>query len=246
MTSLRELELGGTDALLAKVAGRAARAPRCSNLRRIEEVANKRHGFCGALFHQPMPGARNDRFLNLARDVPHDHRLKRTKRLLSADSQDGHRQLHALKNFIILYVLGKRGELGEASSHSAWLRISGGKEISGRVVRLGGIASEVIPNPIEVDTLAASHESFGIRAVKIEMPNSGVQQNLLPRFDAWNRCVHYNQPLNLVRIRCRVGVSHHVSDVVRDDKGLVIAQLSHDRANVFGLRLLVVPTLSLR
>jgi hypothetical protein len=78
ITLMREIELGGTDALLAKLAV-PARAPRCSNLRRVEEVANERHGFCWALFHQPMPGARNDRLLNVARDVPHDDRLKRTK-----------------------------------------------------------------------------------------------------------------------------------------------------------------------
>src|SRR4029077_16830655 len=172
--------------------------------------------------------------------------IPRTKRLLSADSQYGHRQLHPLENFIILCVLGKRRELGEPSPHSAWLCISGGKEISGRLVRLGQIASEVIPNSIEVDALAASHEPFGIRTMKIEMPNTGVQQNLLPRLDAWNRCVHYNQPLNFVRIHCSVGVSPHIADVVCDPKRLVISQRRHDCANVFGLRLLVVPTFRLR
>ena len=76
--------------------------------------------------------------------------------------------------------------------------------------------------------------------MKIEMPNTRIQQNLLPRLDTWNRCIHDYQPFYLVRIRCRVGVGHHVSDVVRDNEGLVVPQPNYDRvkslmdpANVF-------------
>src|ERR1700689_3577592 len=96
----------------------------------------------------------------------------------------------ARENFIVPCILGKRCELCKSSPHSPWLRVSGGKEISGRFVRFGGIAREVIPNSIEVDALTPSHEPFCIRTMKIEMPDSRVQQNLLPRLDPRNRCVH--------------------------------------------------------
>src|SRR5438270_9496591 len=109
---LWKLVLGGSEALFAKVARRGVSAGCCSNLRRVEEGANKRHGFRWALFHQPMPGASDDRLSNIGRNVPHDHCLERTKRLFSADSKYGHRQLAALENFIILCVLRKSSELG--------------------------------------------------------------------------------------------------------------------------------------
>ena len=52
---LGEVVLGGSETLFAKVARRGARAGCCSNVRRVEEGANTRHGFHWALFHQPMP-----------------------------------------------------------------------------------------------------------------------------------------------------------------------------------------------
>src|SRR5260370_29998738 len=75
ITLLWELVLGGSEALFANVVRSGARAGCCSNLRRVEEAANKRHGLHWALFHQPMPRARDDRLLNIGRTVPHDHCL---------------------------------------------------------------------------------------------------------------------------------------------------------------------------
>src|SRR5207302_3032843 len=74
ITMLRELTLGGSETLFAKVVRRGARAACGSNLRGVEEVANEGHGVRRTLFHQPMPGARDDRLLNIGRNVSHDHR----------------------------------------------------------------------------------------------------------------------------------------------------------------------------
>src|SRR5229473_5755009 len=173
-------------------------------IRRVEEVANQHHGFRRPLFHQPMPGASNDHLSNIGRHVAHDLRLLWTKRLLSAYSQHGHGQLHLLEDFVVLRVLRKSGELSEPSPHPTQLRISGRKKVSGGLVGLGGIAGEIIPYAIEVDALTTGHKPFGVGPVKVEMPNSWIQENLIPRLDARNPGIQYYQPLNLVGIHCSV------------------------------------------
>jgi hypothetical protein len=109
------------------------------------------------------------------------------------------------------------------------------------VAGLGGIAGEIIPYAIEVDALTTGHKPFGVRPVKVEMPNSWIQENLIPRLDARNRGIQHYQPLNLVGIHCSVRVRHRIPDVVCNNEGLVISQSGNDGANVVGLRLLVIP-----
>src|SRR5260370_815705 len=142
-------------------------------VRRVEKVANQRHGLRRPLFHQPMSGASNDHLSNIGRHVAHDHRLHWTKRLLSAYSQYGHGQLHLLEDFVVLRVLRKSGELSEPSPHPTWLRIGGRKKVSGGLIGLGGIAGEIIPYAIEVDALTTGHKPFGVRPVKVEMQTLG-------------------------------------------------------------------------
>src|SRR6267142_4307246 len=126
-------------------------------VRRVEKVANQRHGFRRPLFHQPMPGASNDHLSNIRRHVAHDHRLQWTKRLLSTYSQHGHGQLHLLEDFVVLGVLRKSRELSEPSPHPTRLRIGRRKKVSGGLIGLEGIASEIIPYAIKVDALTTGH-----------------------------------------------------------------------------------------
>src|SRR5712672_2394462 len=142
-----------------------------------------------------MPGASNDRLSNIGRHVAHDHRLQWTKRLFSANSQYGHGQLHLFEDSVVLGVLRKSGELSEPSPHPTRLCIGGRKKVSGGLIGLRGIAAEIIPYAIEVDALTTGHKPFGVRPVKVEMPNSWIQENLIPRLRSWNRCIHHNQPL---------------------------------------------------
>src|SRR5713101_728903 len=86
IAALWKLVLGGGKAPFAHVACGTC-VGRCSALRRVEEVPNKRHGIPRTLFHQPMPRTSDDHLSNIGRHVAHDHRLQRTKRLLSAHSQ---------------------------------------------------------------------------------------------------------------------------------------------------------------
>ena len=50
-----------------------------------------------------------------------------------------------------------------------------------------GIAGEVIPDAIEVDALAAGYEALGVRAVEVEVPERGRDDDLVPRADAGDR-----------------------------------------------------------
>ena len=134
-----------------------------------------------------MPGASNDYLSNICCHVAHDHRLQWAKRLLSTHSQYGHGQLHLLEDFVVLGVLRKSGELGEPSPHPTRLCIGGRKKVSGGLIGLGGIAGEIIPYAIKVDALATGHKLFGVGPVKVEVPNSWIQEDLIPRLDAWNR-----------------------------------------------------------
>src|SRR4029077_8876702 len=113
--------------------------------------------------------------------------------------------------------------------------------VSGGLVGPGRIAGEIIPDAIKGDALTPGHKPFGVGPVKVEMPNSWIQENLIPRLDARNWGIQYYQPLNLVGIHCSVRVRHRIPDVVCDNGSLVISQPSHDGANVLGLRLLVIP-----
>ena len=71
-------------------------------------------------------------------------------------------------------------------------RIPRCKEISGCFVRLPGIAREVVPNAVEIDALASSHQALRVWAMKIEVPHSGILQYLAPWFDSRDGCVHHD------------------------------------------------------
>src|SRR5579859_5149236 len=193
-----------------------------------------------------MAGASDDCLSNICRHVAHDNRLERTKRFLSADCQYGHRQLHLLEDFVVLCVLRKGSKLGEPSSHTTRLGVSCRKEVSCSLIGFGRIGCEVIPYAIKVDALTASHQPFRVGPMKVEVPNSGVQENLRPGLDPRNRCVHHHQSLNLIRVDCCVCVGHHVADVMCDHECFVISKPGHDGANVLRLCLLVVSTFRLR
>src|SRR6267154_5851794 len=172
--------------------------------------------------------------------MPHEYGLEGSKRLFPTYRHHRHSQLRLFENLVVFGILGERSKLSEAGPHSAWLRVSGGKEISGDLVRLTSIAGKVIPNSVKVDTLPAGHQPFRIRSMEVEVPNPGIQENLVPGIDPRDWRVHNNQPLNLVGVRRGVGVRDHVTDVVSSNKRLVVSQRGHNGAHVLGLSLFIV------
>src|SRR5205807_8861822 len=97
----------------------------------------------------------------------------------------------------------------------------GSVEISSGFVRFRQIAHENVPESVQIDSLPTCNKPLGVRAVEVEMPDARTKENRVPRLDAGNRRVHYDQTVNLVRVHRGVGVSDHVADVVSDDRGSV-------------------------
>src|SRR5271165_4890405 len=124
--------------------------------------------------------------------MAHDHGLEGAEGLFSADRHHRHSQLRLFEDLVVLRILGERGKLREPGPHSTRLRVSGSKEVSGGIVRFTRITGKVIPYPVKVDTLPTGHQSFRIGSMKIEMPNSGILENLAPWINPGNRCVHHN------------------------------------------------------
>src|SRR6266699_5182646 len=106
--------------------------------------------------------------------MPHDYGLEGAKRLPPTYRHHRHRQLRLYEDLVVLRILGERSKLSEAGPHSAWLRVNGGKEISGGFVGPTWIAGKVIPYSVKVDTLPARHQPFCIRSREVEVPNARI------------------------------------------------------------------------
>src|SRR6266853_6955523 len=106
--------------------------------------------------------------------MTHDHSLQGTEGLLSTYRHHRHRYLRLFENLVVFGIPGERSKLSEAGPHSAWVRVSGGKEISSDLVRLTAIAGKVIPYSVKVDTLPACHQPFRVRSMEVEVPNAGI------------------------------------------------------------------------
>src|SRR5713101_424603 len=184
-----------------------------------------------------MSGTCDDLFLHICRYVTHDHSLKGTERLLSTNRHHRHSQFGLFEDLVVLRILGEGGKLCEPGPHSAWLCVGRGKEISGVFVWFTWISSKVIPYPVKVDTLAACYQAFRIRSVKVEVPNSGILQNLTPRINPRNRCIHNDQPLNLVGVHRSIGVRDHIADIVSNNKCLVVSERGDNGTHILGLSL---------
>src|SRR5580700_6047069 len=118
----------------------------------LEKTANQSNGFGRSFFHQPMSRPFHNGFLNIGRNVAHDYGLQRTERLLATHSQHGDRQLSLFEDLVVLRVLRESGELRKARSHSSWLCVGRREKVSRGLIWLAGIAGEVIPNAVKINT----------------------------------------------------------------------------------------------
>src|SRR5437660_10496121 len=153
--------------------------------------------------------------------MTHDHSLHGTEGLLSTYRHHRHSQLRFFTDPVVLCVLRERRKLSEPGPHPARLRISGGKEISGGVVRLTRIAGKVIPYPVKVDTLSACHQPFRVRSTEIEVPAAGTEGSPVPAINSGDRRVHTSQPLTLPGVTRGVGACVHAVHHTRSDNGFV-------------------------
>src|SRR5260370_36200262 len=101
------------------------------------------------------------------------------------------------------------------------LSVSGCEEISSCLIRFARIPGEVVPNPVKVDAFSALHQSLRVRSMEIEMPDTWVLKDLIPRIDAGNWSINNDQPFDFFGIMCGVSIADHVPNAVGDDEGAV-------------------------
>src|SRR6266702_400972 len=148
----------------------------------------------------------HDLLLHVDRYMTHDHSLEGAEGLLSTYRHHRHRQLRLFENLVVLRILRESGKLREPGPHSTWLCVSGSKNISGGFVRFAWVGGKVVPNPVKVNTLPASHQAFRIRSMEVEVPDPGIQENLVPGINPRDGCVHNDQPLNFIGVNRGVDV----------------------------------------
>src|SRR5258708_37012683 len=87
--------------------------------------------------------------------MTHDHRLEGAEGLLSTYRHHRHRKLRLFENLVVLRILRVSGKLREPGPHSARLRVSDGKEISGGFVGLTRIGGKIISYFVGINTFPA-------------------------------------------------------------------------------------------
>src|SRR5258708_33640465 len=105
--------------------------------------------------------------------MTHDHRLEGAEGLLSTYRHHRHRKLRLFENLVVLRILRESGKLREPGPHSARLRVSDGKEISGGFVGLTRIGGKIIPYYFLVSTVPGRHLPLRIRAMGDEVSDPG-------------------------------------------------------------------------
>src|SRR6266436_10030073 len=99
------------------------------------------------------------------------------------------------------------------------------------------VGCEVVPEIIEVSTLAALNQGFWGRPVEAEMPYVGVVVDRLPPRDAWQESIHQNEFRDFRRKLRGVGVGDHEADVVAHDLSFLHSERLSEIMNADGCTL---------
>src|SRR5260370_28204491 len=89
-----------------------------------------------------------------------------------------------------MFMLGEGFDVGAAGAHGSGLGVLGGVELSRDVIGLGGRGAEVVPDAVEVDALAALHETLLVEAPEGEVPEAVVPGDVVPAGGGGPGCVH--------------------------------------------------------
>src|SRR4051812_45837073 len=105
------------------------------------------------------------------------------------------------------------------------------------------IRREVIPEMLEVNPLAAGDQLQRDIAMKMEVPEITQEPDCFPITDSRQKRIHQHDALGFLRKLRRVGVGHHQTDVVTDDRGVVVSERLNERMNILPECLLIVTAL---
>src|SRR5271170_827209 len=166
----------------------------CSGISQV--IADESYCVGGTFFHEPVARVRHDGFAHVDGDLAEDDGLGSAEGFFSAYGENGHCELGAREDLVMLYVLGKGLELSEAGSHGAGFGVLCSIEFSRCFIGLAGAGTEVVPDAVEIDALAALHEAFFIDAPKGEVPEAVVFDDVVPWCDAGEGSVHDDEALD--------------------------------------------------
>src|SRR5205823_1923052 len=104
----------------------------------------------------------------------------------------------------------------------------------------GGGGAEVIPDAVEINSLAALDEVLYVGAPVGEVRQAVVFDDFVTGCYAGDRGVHDNESHDFIGVECGIGVGNHDADIMRDNNGTVEAESRDNGTNVGGLSLLVI------
>ena len=97
------------------------------------------------------------------------------------------------------------------------------------------IGGELVPEAVEINALATSHQALHVGPAEAEMPEQRILQNVVPWPDARHWRIHHHEARGATLVCCGEGEGHHVADVVADYIGLANVQRVEHTSDVFGL-----------
>src|SRR5260370_39473906 len=100
--------------------------------------------------------------------------------------------------------------------------------------RMSLVGRKVVPEIVEVSTLATLNQGFGGRTIKAEVPYGRVVVDRLPTLYAGKESIHQDELRHLGRKLCGVGVGNHETDVMSHDLGLLHAERLSTAVNTDG------------
>src|ERR1700676_3262762 len=87
--------------------------------------------------------------------------------------------------------------------------------------RMSLVGREVVPEIVEVGTLATLNQGLGGRTIEAEVPYGRVVVTRLPTLDAGKESIHQDELRHLGRKLRSIGVGNHETDVMSHDLGLL-------------------------
>ncbi len=219
-----------------------------ASLRRAsQKCGDGGHGQCRLLFHQPVTGIGDHRAGDIQRGEPHFIGHRRTERFLGADREHRHGQLAVRdEGFVVDGVAGKCRELFERGMHCAGPRIERRIMFARRLVDRFRIGGQFVPEAIQINALAALHQTFDVRSAEIEMPEQRALRDFFPVADAGQRRVHRHPTGDAIRKQGGERIADHIADVVRHQLGALDVELVENSGDIGRLVPFVVPALRMR
>ena len=198
-------------------------------------------------FHQPVAGIRDHLGGYVRCDQAKAVGHAGSEGFVAADPQDRHRELaFRRKGLVVDCILRERRELIEGRMHRAGPRVELGIVATRRFVDPLRIGRELVPEAVEIDSLAAFHQPLDIGSAEIEMPERWASDDLVPRPNAGKRRIHDDPTDDAIGKLGREGVAHHDADIVGHEIDLPDVELVQNAHDVAGLRFLVVTAFGMR